>query len=409
MQARFTRLTGDVGNVTGLMRLKRLGKIRLGIKKKHAQTGREYPSAIDQDGQPIDYFVIPPEITDVTGEKPKVLDAMFVSNDPEEVYQEKLAMYGSATGLKCHGNGQTAMRRNEAGQWEPHTCPCPNLKTDANPKGSCTAQGHLMVVLPAVSMWGYFQITTHSLYARAGILSSLKQLQNTVGRIAYIPLKLSRAPQDIVHDGKAKTHYIVGFVPALTLPQIIDLRTKPELMVLPAQYQIEPPIDTNPADDPADVEVGREAEDDEGIDAAKLAEADETELKTIQDKLNAQRQKKAPENKTQKDVVGGASKTRSMEPHAATPQHTTDASAPLSKQAKPTQAPTTPDHANGTLISQGPWSDIVAYIDSHADLVALKQDWKTKHSVDNVQKLTAGGQQSFLQFMREAVGPSFPY
>src|SRR5256885_2201625 len=112
---KFTRLTGDVGNVTGLMRLKRLGKIRLGIKKKSAKTGQEYPSATDHDGKPIDYFVVPPEIEALTGPKPKVLDVMFVSNDPEEVYQEKLALYGASTGLKCHGDGQVAMRRNEAG------------------------------------------------------------------------------------------------------------------------------------------------------------------------------------------------------------------------------------------------------------------------------------------------------
>lgn len=114
---KFTRLENDVANVTGLMRLKRIGKIRLGIKKKHAQTGREYPSATDHEGNPIDYFVIPQEHQEILGPRPKVIHGMFSSNDPHEVYQEELAMYGASSGLKCHGNGKEAERRDDHGEW----------------------------------------------------------------------------------------------------------------------------------------------------------------------------------------------------------------------------------------------------------------------------------------------------
>jgi len=395
---KFTRLTGDVGNVSGLMRLKRLGKIRLGIKKKSAKTGQEYPSAIDMDGQPIDYFVVPPEIVEFTGEKPKVLDAMFVSNDPEEVYQEKLAMYGSTTGLKCHGDGQTALRRNESGQWEPMKCPCPFLKTDANPKGSCTAQGHLMVVLPKVSMWGYFQITTHSLYARAGILSSLKQLQQTIGRIAYIPLKLSRAPQDIVHDGKSKTHFIVGFVPDLTLPQIIELRTKPELMVLPAQYQIEAPVDSNPADDPVDVVT--EAETEDGIDAELLADMSDKELEDVQAKL---RERQVKPSDVTKPVIGRHGGLEAS-PKAPAPSLKPNGTAVQESLELPT-----PTRLGDGPIPASQWAEVVTFIDGNLDLGTLKQDWKAEHKVDNVIRLTEGGKQKFLEFMRAQAGAGFPY
>jgi recombination directionality factor gp3-like protein len=390
MNTKFTRLTGDVGNVAGLMRLKRLGKIRLGIKKKSAKTGQEYPSAIDQDGNPIDYFVVPPEIVEFTGEKPKVLDAMFVSNDPEEVYQEKLAMYGSTTGLKCHGDGQTALRRNESGQWVERKCPCDFLKSESNPKGSCTAQGHLMVVLPAVSMWGYFQITTHSLYARAGILSSLKQLQQTIGRIAYIPLKLSRAPQDIVHDGKSKTHFIVGFVPDLTLPQIIELRTKPELMVLPAQYQIEAPLDTNPADDPVDVEV---EDEEDGIDAEKLADMDQAQLDAVQAAL---REKQGQQAKKPTPI-------KPSPQQAPAPQGKPNGTAVQESFELPT-----PERLGPGPVPASQWAEVVSYVDANMDLCTLKADWKTQTKYDQVIRLTPSGQQNFLSFMREQA-KEFPY
>lgn len=171
------------------------------------------------------------------------------------------------------------------------SCPCEFLKTDLNPKGQCTAKGVLKITIPQVSMWGYFQITTHSIFARAGILSSLKSLYDQVGRIAYIPLKLTRVPEEIVHDGKAKTHYIVGFDPELTLPQIIQLRTTPELMVLPAQFQLEEAVDTNPADDPVDVVVDK---DEEEIEAADLADMDDKELANVQAALNTKREGAAP-------------------------------------------------------------------------------------------------------------------
>ena len=389
---KFTRLTGEIGNVSGLMRLKRLGKIRLGIKKKNAQSGKEYPSAIDETGQTIDYFVVPPEIAEVTGARPKVLDAMFVSNDPEEVYQEKLALYGSTTGLKCHGNGQVAMRRNEVGQWEERTCPCDFLKSESNPKGSCTAQAHLMVVLPKVSMWGYFQITTHSLYARAGILSSLKQLQQTIGRIAYIPLKLSRAPQDITHDGMAKTHYIVGFVPDLTLPQIIDLRSKPELMVLPAQYQIEAPVDSNPEDDPVDV-VDTDEDQQNGLDAEKLADMDDAQLAVVQAKLRAQQ---------------GTKRTETIKPSPVTPPAPPTKPTPAAPAQSSFELPT-PQCLNGGPVDASKWQEIITYVDMNPDLTMLKHDWKTETKVENVVRLTPGGQQHFINYMREKAGAAFPY
>lgn len=358
-EKRFTRLTGAVGNVTGLMRLKRLGKIRLGIKKRHTQSGREYPSATDQDGKPIDYFVIPPELEEKLGPKPKVIRCMFSSNDEEEVYVERLAMYGSSTGLKCSGNGEVARRRDEKGNLIEIKCPCEFLKTDANPKGVCQPEAHLKITIPEVSMWGYFQITTHSIFARAGILSSLKDLKDKTGRIAFVPLRLERVPEDIVHEGKTKTHYIVGFTPELSLPQIIELRTKPELMVLPAPiYRLEEPqIEQGPAADPVDVEMDVS---DEEIEAGELADMNDAELDKVQASLKAKRDAMAP-------------------------------------KAEPKPEPQTIPFDQ----SASTWQDILNVCDDDPNLRDMKTRVKEQMKVSNLTKMTAKGQEKFLELMRD--------
>jgi len=381
---KFTRLTGPVGNVEGLDRLQRLGKIRLGIKKKSKNSGKEYPAETD-------YFLCPPEVEEIFGVNPKVLRGMFPSNNPEEVYQEKLAMYGQTTGLKCQGNGVVAMRRTETGEWVERKCPCDFLKSKDNPSGSCTPQAHLMVMLPEVKrgMWGYYQITTHSKYARGGILGSLKHMLAMIGRVGFVPITIYREAQDIAYEGKKKVHHILKFVPDLTTPQIAEMRSKPDLLVLPGSCAVEEPLDENPQDDPPDVLVDDEEEDEaeQTIDAEKIAHMDDAELQRVQEQLNKRRE------------------LRSQKPPQQTPAASTGQIAPAGKPAK-AEAPKTNGHV---LIAQGTWRDMIAYMDSHPDLTTLKQDWKQNNHVENVMGLNAVGQQALLAHMRTAVGASFPY
>ena len=270
---KFTRIKGDYSEVR---RLPRLGKIRLGLKARN-QAGKEYPTETE-------HFVCPDEVMAVYGETPTELDVMLPSDDPESVFVQKYAMYGAGAGLKCHGNGEQAERYNEQTRaWEPMACPCPNLKSDANPRGACTAQSHLMVMLPKVSMGGCYQITTRSFHATVGINSSLDLIRALAGRIALVPLKLRRVPTTTQKDGKKATHYILNLILDASLPQIADLRQNPEHLLIPARYQIEGPVDINPASDPVDIEVQGE---DGGIDAAELAEMSDSRIDDLQRQLN---------------------------------------------------------------------------------------------------------------------------
>lgn len=268
---KFTRIKGDYSQVR---RLPRLGKIRLGLKVRN-QAGKEYPTETE-------HFVCPPEVTAVYGEEPTELEVMLPSDNPEDVFVQKYAMYGAGSGLKCHGNGEQAERYNEQTKsWDVIPCTCPNLKSDENPRGACTPQSHLMVMLPKVAMGGCYQITTRSFHATVGINSSLDLIRALAGRIALVPLKLRRVPTVTQYNGSKKTHYILNLILDASLPQIAELRQNPEHLLIPARYQIEGPVDVNPESDPVDVVVH-----DHTVDAEALANMTDAEMERLKAEMD---------------------------------------------------------------------------------------------------------------------------
>jgi len=64
-----------IKGISDIRRLPRLGKVRLGIKVEPPDKN-PYPRATD-------YFVVPDEIKEYVGEKPKQLQIMFPVEDPE--------------------------------------------------------------------------------------------------------------------------------------------------------------------------------------------------------------------------------------------------------------------------------------------------------------------------------------
>ena len=406
----FTEIKGRFSEAR---ELPRIGKIRLGLKVGNAKGG-SYPTETE-------YFVCSPEVQEVYGETPTELDVLLPSNEKADVVRSKYAMYGSGAGLKCHGNGEEAERYDEKTKdWKPRTCPCEFLKSDENPKGSCTAKTSLMVMLPLVSMGGCYQITTGSAAATKNINSSIDLIRFlTGGRIAFLPMKLRRVPTEMTHEGHKRTHYIMSLVLNATWQQTLQLRQNPETMVIPAQFQIAPPIDENPENDPDDLVV----------DASVVADSSDAELAEIQRKLNEKNAKKAepkPAEKTEKKPLPtGAEMLAKIEGKAhgdnglSVEQSTTiglqskDAHVPPQEPAK--SAPQTANEAkpNGTkgngLIPLEAWKSIIMDIDMNPDWHTLKIDWKNENKVDNVMKLTSGGQAHFLAYLREKIGPTFTY
>jgi hypothetical protein len=209
-----------------------LGKIRLGIKK--IIKGRELPSRVD-------YFVCPPEVQKIYGEKPKEIDVMFLIENEEVLFPQTYKWYSSSC-LRCKGDGEVATRRvrdltekqkKDLGGDFPSdenalvevACPCEMLKN------GCGQVGNLMALLPKVSMAGVYQIDTTSFHNIIRLNSAFEYIRGMVGRISMVPLKLRRTPEIIEYKGKKTTHHLLSLVFDRTLEDAIRLRDDNKLVL----------------------------------------------------------------------------------------------------------------------------------------------------------------------------------
>lgn len=276
----YTRIKG----LSDIRRLPRLGKIRLGIKKMTAK-GKEYPSEVD-------YFVVPPEVAQVYGDKPTALDVMLPTEDEHMVFPQSYKWY-VANGLRCKGDGETASRRfadlaqgnrtplENGTAHQPNdlvrvACPCPLLET-----GECKENANLMVLLPKVSLGGVYQITTGSFHNIVRVNSCIDYVRAVVGHISLVPLTLTRQAEELQYEGKKATHYLLQLILNVNLDDAAKLRDNARLilsqtqkLVLPApEPEIEAVAEATPPDPVAEWAQGLR-------DAASLEE-----LKTLWERL----------------------------------------------------------------------------------------------------------------------------
>jgi len=264
---KFTRING----LSSIRRLPRLGKIRLGIKKVSAKTGKEYPSETD-------YFVCPAEVRKIYGNEPKELNIMFPLNDPEALFPQAYKWYGSGKGLKCRGDGVTALRLNdETGEMEERNCPCELLEN-----GKCKQRASLVFMMPGVKIGGVFQIDLSSYHSIVDINSSLDfNLELLGGRIAMIPFKLKRVPKETHNDGKKQIHYTLQLELNIPIEEAMRIREGQNIYVgQQKRYEIEAPgEDINPVHDSKEDGAVIEEETEEDIQEREAIEADQAEAK----------------------------------------------------------------------------------------------------------------------------------
>ena len=246
---KFTRIKG----LSDIRRLPRLGKIRLGVKAI-AKSGKEYP-------REVPYFVVPPEVERVYGDRPLPLDIMFPTEDDHAIFPQSYKWY-VANGLRCKGNGETAMRRfadmakgnrqplrNGAEAHKPDelvevACPCPLLET-----GECRQNANLMVLLPKVSLGGVYQITTGSFHNIVRVNSCIDYVRGIVGRIALVPLLLIRQEEEIQYEGKKAKHYLLQVILNINLEEAGKLRDNAR-MILAQTARLSLPAPVEDGDDP---------------------------------------------------------------------------------------------------------------------------------------------------------------
>jgi len=252
MGQRFTRLKG----ISDERRLPRIGKIRLGIKKKSQKSGREYPAEVD-------YFVI---------DEPRHLKRLGYADRPTELKKLRVWLpgeevervmpvalkYYKASGLYCTGNGEEALRRGDDGALQTVECPCPFLE-----QNKCRRMAVINVVVPEINVGGVFQIVTGSWNSIVDFQSGMDYVKALIGYCSGFDLALERVPTEITRvDPKTKkmskqTHYTLRLYLDADIRDIHllnELKQNRDMFIARVKGAL-PSSDVNPVLDAVDVVV----------------------------------------------------------------------------------------------------------------------------------------------------------
>lgn len=219
-------------------RLPRLGKIHLGVKKKSPRTGGEYPCATD-------YFVCPPEVAKIYGDKPKRLDVIVPVEDEEIWASQYYRQYSRSRGLVCKGDGITCRRMVDietgdvAGKstkeiaWK-EGCECEGRSCPDYIGKACQEVMNLQVLLPKVPGLGVWQIDTGSVHSIMNINNCATMIRAMCGRVSWIPLTLTLEPTEVNNpdDGKKKTVYCMHLKYERSAESLLTDSEKPRLQML---------------------------------------------------------------------------------------------------------------------------------------------------------------------------------
>jgi recombination directionality factor gp3-like protein len=207
------RTYNRIAGISDQRRLPRVGKIRLGVKRR-TDKGKEYPSEVS-------YFVVRdedyahrPDVLESFrkryGDKPTELDIMFPVPDELTFFPQAYKKYGGG-GLRCKGDGVNYTRVDkDTGEITEGACPSPeacDFAVDAQGRTVCKRVASLVIMLPTVTLGGVFQIDTTSFHSTVDINSGIDYCRAIAGRIDMIPLKLRREPRETMFGGKKATHY----------------------------------------------------------------------------------------------------------------------------------------------------------------------------------------------------------
>ena len=283
-----------IKHLTEIRRLPRLGKIRLGIKVTPGGDKNPYPKATD-------YFVVPDEVKELTGDKPTKLNIMFPSDDEEIVARQYLKAYSYSQGLVCKGDGSFAIRKidtatgdlvdKETQDWifSPNwTCNPDECVQYIGEHRQCRRVMNLVFLMPEIPGLGVWQLDTSSFYSILNVNSCLTLIRALCGRVSFIPLILSLEPMEVTPPGvKRKTVHVLYIRSGAKLADIQRLA-----LVSPYKAIVEGASDEDtPPDDLIPAEV------------VAAAEASRAEAKTGKETLAPELKKEGPPKRTPADVT----------------------------------------------------------------------------------------------------------
>ncbi len=218
-----------IKGISEIVRLPRLGKIRLGIKKE-GNDGSIYPV-------PTDHFVCPDEVKKVFGEAPRKLRIMFPTEDREQWASQYFRRYSPSLRLICRGDGETAIVRAESGtdqppdrepsfsNWKDIVCnprTCPHFRC-----GDCRRVMNLQFLLPDCPGFGVYQLDTSCCRSMLNVNSIVNFTRNICGRISMIPLSLQLMEMEEEPEGWLGPAYFLNITCPYSLAEVQKLAQGP--------------------------------------------------------------------------------------------------------------------------------------------------------------------------------------
>ena len=210
-----------IKGVTEVVRLPRLGKIRLGIKLENPE-GTIYPS-------PTDYFVCPEEVRKIFGERPRELRVMFPTDEESQWASQYLRCYSESGSLICRGDGVIAVAKvaigtgaivtEESEVTELREITCNPANCAYYQKKQCRRVMNLQFLLPDCPGFGVYQLDTSSFYSIVNVNSSLELIRGVCGRLSMISLSLKLIEQEVLPEGKKKTVRVLSLRLPIRLPK----------------------------------------------------------------------------------------------------------------------------------------------------------------------------------------------
>ena len=254
-----------IKGISEIVRLPRLGKIRLGIKEEGAD-GKSYPA-------PTDHFVCPDEVKKVFGETPRELRIMFPTEDREQWASQYLRCYSEFGSLICRGDGETALARVDAITGEIDTAgmaasrlreiPCNPDRCPYYRQGNCRRVMNLQFLLPECPGFGVYQLDTSSYHSMKNINSMLALVSSVCQRVSMIPLSLQLIEQPVQPEGFDKVAYVLKLVCYLSLIDAQKFSQVPRGKALLPPPDSEAPDDLFPKKARANTDVTRNVQNEE--------------------------------------------------------------------------------------------------------------------------------------------------
>lgn len=194
----------------------KLGNWKLGAEFRN--TSKEHPENLD--------CFRPPDTFDAEqwcgDPMPKELQIELPSDNPELCLTDQLEWWGDQEGLKCKGDGETALRKGEDG-WTERPCTCEMLHA----KSGCGYRLRLWFLMPKVPGIGVWQLGSSSTTTSSRLRGDIQMIRTVFGRLTGIPLVLWREATDfhplVKIKGKKRRIKTTHHIPRIKTAETMEL------------------------------------------------------------------------------------------------------------------------------------------------------------------------------------------